>query len=114
MDLIRSGKVKVLAVLAPKRAAMAPDVPSLGELGIDDVDGTGWYGALAPAGTPAPVVVRLHAAFAAALQTTEVRERLTAMGVEPVGGTGDEFRAYLLGERKKWAGVIRTAGIKAD
>jgi tripartite-type tricarboxylate transporter receptor subunit TctC len=114
MELIKSGKVKALAVLAPKRAALAPEVPSLGDLGIGDVDGTGWYGALAPAGTPAAVVARLHAAFATALQAAEVRERLTAIGVEPVGGSGEEFRAYLLGERKKWAGVIRAAQIKAD
>jgi len=114
MDLIKAGKVKALAVLAPKRAALAPDVPSLGELGMSDVDGTGWYGALVPAGTPAAVVARLHAAFAAALQAADIRERLTAIGVEPVGGSGEEFRSYLLGERKKWAGVIRTAQIKAD
>jgi tripartite-type tricarboxylate transporter receptor subunit TctC len=114
MDLIKSGRVKALAVLAPKRAALAPEVPSLGDLGIGDVDGTGWYGALVPAGTPATVVARLHAAFAAALQAGDIRERLTVIGVEPVGGSGEEFRAYLLGERRKWAGVIRTAQIKAD
>ena len=114
MDLIKSGKVKALAVLAPKRAALAPDVPSLGEMGMSDVDGTGWYGALVPHGTPAAAVSRLHAAFAAALQAVEIRERLTAIGVEPVGGSGEEFRAYLLGERNKWAGVIRAAQIKAD
>lgn len=114
MDLIKSGKVKALAVLAPRRAALAPDVPSLGDLGMSDVDGTGWYGALVPAGTPPAVVARLHAAFAAALQAADIRERLTAIGVEPVGGSGEEFRSYLLGERKKWAGVIRTARIKAD
>jgi tripartite-type tricarboxylate transporter receptor subunit TctC len=114
VDLIKAGKVKALAVLAPKRTALAPDVPSLGDLGITDVDGNGWYGALVPAGTPAAVVSRLHAAFAAALQAPEMRERFTAMGVEPVGGSSEEFRAYLLGERKKWAGVIRTANIKVD
>ena len=114
VDLIKTGKVKALAVLAPKRTALAPDVPSLGDLGINDVDGNGWYGALLPAGTPAAVVSRLHAAFAAALQAPEMRERFTAMGVEPVGGSSEEFRAYLVGERKKWASVIRTANIKVD
>ena len=114
VDLIKSGKVKALAVLAPKRTPLAPDVPSLGDLGINDVDGNGWYGALVPAGTPPAVVSRLHAAFAAALQAPEMRERLTAMGVEPVGGSSEEFRSYLLGERKKWAGVISTAKIKVD
>jgi tripartite-type tricarboxylate transporter receptor subunit TctC len=114
VDLIRSGKVKALAVLAPRRTPLAPEVPSLGDFGINDVDGNGWYGALLPAGTPPAVVAKLHAAFAAALQAPEMRERLTGMGVEPVGGSSEEFRAYLLGERRKWAGVISTAKIKVD
>jgi tripartite-type tricarboxylate transporter receptor subunit TctC len=114
MDLIKSGKVKALAVLSPRRSTFAPDIPSLGDLGITDVDATGWYGALAPAGTPAPVLARLHKEFAAALQQPEIRERLTAIGVEPVGGSSEEFRAYLAGERRKWATVIRAAQIKPD
>lgn len=114
VELIKTGKVKALAVLAPKRTPLAPEIPSLGDLGINDVDGNGWYGALVPAGTPPAIVSRLHAAFAAALQAPEMRERFTAMGVEPVGGSSEEFRAYLLGERKKWADVIRTAKIKVD
>ena len=114
MELIKSGKVKALAVLAPARSAFAPDMPSLGEIGISDVDGTGWYGALAPAATPAPVVARLHREFAAALERPEVRERLTAIGVEPVGGSSEAFRAYLLGEKKKWAEVIKAAKITVD
>jgi tripartite-type tricarboxylate transporter receptor subunit TctC len=114
MDLIKSGKVKALAVLSPRRSTFAPDIPSLGDLGITDVDATGWYGALAPTGTPAPVLARLHKEFAAALQQPEIRERLTAIGVEPVGGSSEEFRAYLAGERRKWATVIRAAQIKPD
>jgi tripartite-type tricarboxylate transporter receptor subunit TctC len=114
MDLIKAGKVKALAVLAPRRSAFAPDIPSLGDMGITDVDATGWYGALAPAGTPAGVVARLQKEFAAALQVPAIRERITALGVEPVGGTSEEFRTYLIGERRKWAGVIRTAQIKPE
>ena len=114
MDLIKAGKVKALAVLASRRSTFAPDIPSLGDLGIFDVDATGWYGALLPAGTPAAVMARLHKEFAAALQTPEIRERLTAIGVEPVGGSSEEFRNSLLGERRKWAGVIKSAQIKAD
>lgn len=114
VDLIRSGKVRALAVLAPRRTPLAPEVPSLGDFGINDVDGNGWYGALVPAGTPPAVVAKLHAAFEAALQAPEMRDRLLGMGVEPVGGSSEEFRAYLLGERRKWAGVISTAKIKVD
>jgi tripartite-type tricarboxylate transporter receptor subunit TctC len=114
VELIRAGQVKALAVLAPKRTPLAPDVPSLGDFGINDVDGNGWYGALLPVGTPPAVVAKLHAAFAAALAAPEMRERLLTMGVEPVGGSREEFRTYLVGERKKWAGVIATAKIKVD
>ncbi|MGH8766428.1 MAG: Bug family tripartite tricarboxylate transporter substrate binding protein [Burkholderiales bacterium] len=114
MDLIKTGRVKALAVLSPKRSAFAPDIPSLGDLGITDVDATGWYGALAPAGTPPAVIARLHKEFAAALQLPEIRDRITAIGVEPVGGTSEEFRSYLLGERKKWAAVIKAAHVKVD
>ena len=113
-ELIRSGKLKPIAVLAPKRSSLAPEIPSLGEFGIQDVDGNGWYGALLPAGTPAAVVNKLHAAFAAALNAPEIKERMTTIGVEPVGGSKEDFKTYLTGERKKWAQVISTAKIKAD
>jgi len=114
MDLIRAGKVKALAVLAPRRAALAPDIASLGDFGIRDVDGTGWYGALVPAATPPGVVARLNRELAGALGHPEVRERLATLGVEAVGGSPEEFRAYLLAERRKWAAVIQTANIKID
>lgn len=114
IELIKNGQVKALAVLAPRRTPLWPDVPSLGDFGINDVDGNGWYGALLPAGTPPAVVAKLHSAFAAALAMPEMRERLTAMGVEPVGGSSESFKNYLLGERRKWADVINTAKIKVN
>jgi tripartite-type tricarboxylate transporter receptor subunit TctC len=113
-ELIRAGKVKPLAVLAPKRSSLAPEIPSLGDMGINDVDGNGWYGALVPAATPPAVVAKLNASLAAALQAPDVHEQLVKLGVEAVGGSSEEFRNYLLGERKKWAGVIKTANIKPD
>ena len=114
IELIKNGQVKALAVLAPRRTPLWPDVPSLGDFGINDVDGNGWYGALLPAGTPPAVVAKLHSAFAAALAMPEMRERLMAMGVEPVGGSSESFRTYLLGERRKWSDVINTAKIKVN
>jgi tripartite-type tricarboxylate transporter receptor subunit TctC len=114
IELIKNGQVKALAVLAPRRTPLWPDVPSLGDFGINDVDGNGWYGALLPYGTPPAVVAKLHSAFAAALAMPEMRERLMAMGVEPVGGSSESFRTYLLGERRKWSDVINTAKIKVN
>jgi len=113
-ELIRSGKLKPLAVLASKRSTLAPEIPSLGDFGIQDVDGNGWYGALLPAGTPAAVVNKLHSAFAAALNSPEIKDRMTTIGVEPVGGSKEDFKTYLTGERRKWAQVISTAKIKVD
>jgi tripartite-type tricarboxylate transporter receptor subunit TctC len=113
-ELIRSGKLKPLAVLASKRSTLAPEIPSLGDFGIQDVDGNGWYGALLPAGTPAAVVNKLHSAFAAALNAPEIKDRMTTIGVEPVGGSKEDFKTYLTGERRKWAQVISTAKIKVD
>ena len=113
-ELIRSGKLKPLAVLASKRSTLAPEIPSLGDFGIQDVDGNGWYGALLPAGTPAAVVNKLHSAFAAALNAPEIKDRMTTIGVEPVGGSKEDFKNYLTGERRKWAQVITTAKIRVD
>ena len=81
MDFIKAGKAKPLVVLAPKRSAFAPEVPSLGDLGMTDVDGTGWTGALVPAATPAPAVARLNREFVAALQAD--------------GMTDDKFQAIV-------------------
>ena len=113
-EMIKTGKLKALAVLAPKRSPLAPEIPSLGDVGIHDVDANGWYGALVPAGTPPAVVARLHDAFAAALQSPDVIERLKTLGVEPVGGPSNEFRSYLLGERKKWAELVKAKNIKLE
>ena len=114
MEVIKSGKVRALAVLGPKRSVFAPEIPSLGDFGIFDIDGTGWYGALVPVATPPAVVAKLHAAFQTVLRDPEVRERLAVIGVEPVGGSPEQFRQYLLAERDKWSSVIRAANIKAE
>lgn len=113
-ELINTGKVTPLAVLAPERSPLAPNIPSLGDVGISDIDGTGYNGALVPAGTPPEVVARLNAAMAEALQAPDVRERLTPLGLEVVGGTSEAFSALLYREREKWAAVIKEAGITAE
>jgi len=114
MEVIKSGKVIPLAVLGPKRSTFAPDIPSLGDFGITDIDGTGWYGALLPIGTPPGVMTKLHAAFSSVLNDSDVRHRLALIGVEAAGGTPEQFRSYLLTERDKWGAVIRAAKIQAD
>ena len=114
MEIIKSGKVRALAVLGPKRSVFAPEIPSLGDFGILDIDGTGWYGALVPVATPPAVVAKLHAAFQTVLRDPVVRERMAVIGVEPAGGTPEQFKQFLLADRDKWSGVIRAANIKAE
>jgi len=111
-DLINSNKVKALAVMAPKRTPLAPAIPSLGDIGITDVDASGWSGALVPAGTPPEVVEKLQAAFAKALQDPAIVERMNFLGLEPVGGTSEQFRAYLTKERSIWADLIKERKLK--
>jgi len=111
-ELIRTGKVKALAVLAPERSPLAPDIPSLGDIGIRDVDASGWSGALVPAGTPPERVKILHDAFAAALNDPQVQEKFKTLGLEPASGSPEDFKSYLLQERQKWADLIKAKNIK--
>src|SRR5690606_4488 len=113
-DAIKAGKLKALAVLSPQRSPLAPEIPSLGDIGIHDVDANGWSGALVPAGTPPEVVAILQKAFAQALQDPETITRLRALGFEPAGGSSEAFLAYLSGERTKWAEIIKAKHIKPE
>lgn len=109
---IRSGKVKPIVVLSSRRDPAAPEIPSLGDMGVNDVEGGGWYGIVAPASTPAPVVARLNAEIQKILEVPSVRERITTMGLEVVGGPSDEFTRHIAAETRKWSEVIRKANIK--
>jgi len=98
----------------PKRSAVAPDIPTLIESGLSDFDVQGWFGWLAPAKTPAPIVARLNAEIANILKDPVVRERLVAQGSDPAGGTPEEFGRFIQSEYERWAKVIKTANIKFD
>ena len=114
MEAIKSGKVVALAILGPKRSPFAPEIPSLGDYGIHDIDGTGWYGALVPISTPQMTVNKLHTWFSMILKDQEVKDKLAMIGVEPAGGSSEQFKTYLLNERDKWGSVIKAANIKMD
>lgn len=114
LNNIRSGKVKAIIVLSSRRDPAAPEVPSLEDFGIPDFEGGGWYGIVAPAGTPAAIVARLNAEIAKILQTAQVRERITSMGLEIVGGSPEKFTRHFLAETKKWGDVIRAASLKSE
>ena len=111
---IKSGKLKALAIVGSQRSRVLPAVPTLTEAGYPGTEGDAWAGLFAPAGTPKAVVDKIHADVIAVLQQTEVRERLTALGLDVVGNRPDEFAAVIKADTAKWAAVIRANNIKAD
>lgn len=111
---VKAGRLRALALAAPQRSSALPDVPTVAEAGLKDFEINTWYGVLAPAGTPRPIVVRLNAELVKILQSAEMKERLAATGTEPLTSTPEEFAAYIKREIAKWGDVIRKAGVKAD
>ena len=111
---IKSGRVKAVGVLGKERSPLAPDIPSLNESGLPGYDAAGWFGILAPAATPAPIVQRLNAEITAVLRSPEVRERFATAGLEPLPSTPEEMSALMKSEAVKWARVIRESGASVD
>ena len=111
---IRDGKVRPLAVATLKRTAVLPDIPTIDELGIKNFDATTWHGLVAPAHTPKDVIATLNRALAAALDDPDVKTSLAALGVDVIGGTPEEFAAYIKSEIPKWAAIIKASGAKLD
>ena len=114
MPHVKSGKIRALAVTTAKRSPTVPDLPTIAESGVPGFDISTWYGVWAPAGTPKDIVNKVSAEIAKALQQPAVRERLAALGAEPVGNTPEEFAAYCQSELAKWSKIVRESGAKAD
>jgi tripartite-type tricarboxylate transporter receptor subunit TctC len=114
VNLIKSGKVRALAVTTPKRTAILPDVPTIDELGIKGFDATTWHGLVAPAGTPKEVIDTLNFATVNALKDPAVVKSLTELGVDIVGSSPKEFEAYIKSEIPKWTAVVKTSGANFD
>jgi len=113
LPLVREGKLRALAVSSPRRSASVPDLPTMIEAGFAGFDSTAWFALMVPAGTPQPIVEKLHHETVRILGLPEVRKRFDALGMEPVGNTPAEFAAEIARETPQWAKVIRDAGIKA-
>ncbi|HJT61994.1 MAG TPA: tripartite tricarboxylate transporter substrate binding protein [Burkholderiales bacterium] len=111
---IRSGRLRVLAAASAERNRLLPEVPTFGELGYPKVAVSLWYGLLAPAGTPKPILDKLNREVARALGSPEVREKLLAQGAEPMPGTPETFASFMQEEMAKWAPVVKQAGVKLD
>jgi tripartite-type tricarboxylate transporter receptor subunit TctC len=111
---VRSGKLKVLGVLSTNRSANFPDVPTVAESGFPGFEASVWYGLVAPAATPKPIVAKLHAEVQKALQTKEVRERMNAVGGEVMPGSAEMFTQLIRSERVRYDKLVREANIKPD
>lgn len=111
---VKNGKVRVIGVTTLRRAVLLPDVPTVAEQGFPDYEVSGWYGLLAPAGTPGDVIGYLNAEVVKVLRSPEGRERLAAEGAEGVGNTPEQFGAYMRSEMVKWGKVVRQSGARAD
>jgi tripartite-type tricarboxylate transporter receptor subunit TctC len=113
LGMVRGGTVKAIAVAAERRIALLPEVPTFKESGVDYVTGT-WFGILAPAKTPAPVIARIHAAIEDMLHDPVIRARLTEQGAEVAGLGPAEFADFLHEETARLSAVIRRANIRLD
>ena len=112
--LAKAGKVKLLAVSGAARYALTPDLPTVAEAGLPKFEALAWNGVLLPAGTSVEIVARLNREFNAALKDADARAKLNSAGLEPVGGSADDFRQLIQAESDKWGPIIRRIGARVD
>jgi tripartite-type tricarboxylate transporter receptor subunit TctC len=111
--LVKEGKLRAFAVSSRKRSALVPDLPTMIEAGFPDYEAVPWFGLMAPARTPQPIIDKLHAETVKALAIPQVRKALENQGLDVIGGTPEEFSETMRTETPYWAKVIKEAGIKA-
>jgi tripartite-type tricarboxylate transporter receptor subunit TctC len=114
LNFVKTGKLRALAVATSKRLPLLPDLPTISEAGVPGYEATQWYGVLAPAGTPKPIVAKLNAEMAKAIKGPDVREKLAADAAEPVGNSPEEFGAFIKKEIARWAPVIKASGARPE
>jgi tripartite-type tricarboxylate transporter receptor subunit TctC len=111
---IRSGKVRALGLTSLKRSNQLPEVPTIDEAGVPGYQAVIWNAALAPAGTPKPILARLSTEVAAAMKSPEAQKRYGALGAETIGSTPEEFAKFLRAEIEQYAKVVKASGMKAE
>jgi tripartite-type tricarboxylate transporter receptor subunit TctC len=114
VQLIHDGQVRALAVTTLKRTTVLPDLATVDELGIKGFDATTWHGLVAPSKTPKDIIAALHRAITAALNDAGVRKQLADLGVDIIGGTPEDFAAYIKSEIPKWTAIVKASGAKLE
>ena len=114
VPLVREGKLRAFAVTSATRSGVAPELPTMAESGYPGFEAVPWFGLMAPAGTPGPIVERLHRDTVKVLAQPDVRRKMNDLGLDVIGGTPSEFAAAIERETPRWARVIKQAGIKAS
>src|SRR5512134_15654 len=114
MPHVKAGNARPLAVNAPQRSALLPEIPTLAQAGLPAFDRYTWFGLFAPAGTPPDIVRRLQAEVAAALKSPDLRERFDAVGAEPVGSGSEQFVERIRSDSVRWAEVIKAGNVKVQ
>src|SRR5438445_565190 len=112
MPHVNSGRLRALAVTGLTRLPSLPQIPTLDQSGVKGFDASGWYGILAPAGTPGSIVAKLNAEIRRIMQTPELRTRLDNEGAIPAAGSPEEFSAFIVSEIARWGAVLKRAGIE--
>jgi tripartite-type tricarboxylate transporter receptor subunit TctC len=111
---IRDGKVRALGVTTLRRTSVMPEIPTIDELGLKGFDATSWHGLVAPAHTPKEIIAALHGALVASLDDPGVKTSLGDLGVDIMGGTPEDFAAYIKSEIPKWTAIVKASGAKLD
>ncbi len=114
MPHVQTGKLRALAVATSKRSVNAPELPTIAESGLPGFDATAWQGLVGPAGLPADVVKRLNDAFNKVMATPAIRDKLVGGGLEPIGGTPQQFSRFIDSEISKWVKIAKDVGAKAE
>ena len=110
---VQTGKLRAMGVTSAKRVGALPEIPAIAET-VTGYDGSAWYGVLAPAGTPAAIVTRLHTELMTALRTPDLKDKLVSQGLEPASYMPEDFSALIVSELAKWAKVVAAAGVKNE
>ena len=114
MALVKAGRLKAIGVASRNRSPLLPDIRTLAEQGLPEVEANAWIGVVAPAATPAPVLARIHAEVVKVLRQPDVREALHAQLMDPVGNSPEQFAAFMREELERWGPIIRTNNIQLD